>query len=397
MRIQADKSKERAASTANAISKTPGTEAKALVDNRPVQKKTNKTGLPNNLKSGIENLSGQSLDDVRVHYNSAQPAQLNAHAYAQGSNIHVAPGQEKHLPHEAWHVVQQKQGRVKPTLQMKSINVNYNEALEHEADTMGGKALGDTRQAVQPKVTGRNSHQFVQLPGVAQLAKKKKAKKKSPKALGYKSLTGAKRLEAITGFKQEQRNLGRGRVHHVRHIIPHSDLQNWMLVARQKGNAASTPGLVRRKIKYLLRALGHAVLATNWQTAYHNYEASGTNKSFLQYNSTIIAAVWAKIEWSPRNTFLGQSGINMAIQNRFDGGNGGLGKSRLLYNIWRSINALLGLAPTSIVPTRIFAVQLNSYIKVLAASHSGSRAVQAATGLIHRSEYQSHKNYINQL
>jgi hypothetical protein len=396
MRVQADKSKESAVSTANALSKTPGTEAKVLVDNRPVQKKVNKTGLPNNLKSGIENLSGQSMDDVKVHYNSAQPAQLNAHAYAQGTNIHVAPGQEKHLPHEAWHVVQQKHGRVKPTLQMRGINVNDNKDLEREADAMGSKALGD-KQGVQLKATGRNSHQFVQLTGVAQLAKKKKAKKKSPKALGYKSLTGAKRLEAITGFKQEQRNLGRGRVHHVRHIIPHSDLQNWMLVARQKGNAASTPGLVRRKIKYLLRALGHAVLATNWQTAYDNYEASGTNKSFLQYNSTIIAAVWAKIEWSPRNTFLGQSGINMAIQNRFDGGNGGLGKSRLLYNIWRSTNNLLGLAPTAIVPTRIYAVQLGNYINVLAASHSGSRALQAATGLIHRSEYQANKDYRHQL
>jgi len=46
------------------------------------------------------------------------PAQLNALAYAQGSDIHVAPGQEKHLPHEAWHVVQQSKGRVKPTMQI---------------------------------------------------------------------------------------------------------------------------------------------------------------------------------------------------------------------------------------------------------------------------------------
>ena len=81
----------------------------------PVQKKENKTGLPDNLKSGVENLSGIAMDDVKVHYNSAKPAQMQAHAYAQGTNIHVAPGQEKHLPHEAWHVVQQKQVRVKPT------------------------------------------------------------------------------------------------------------------------------------------------------------------------------------------------------------------------------------------------------------------------------------------
>ncbi|MEL6127089.1 MAG: DUF4157 domain-containing protein, partial [Pseudomonadota bacterium] len=36
-------------------------------------------------------------------------------AYAQGSNIHLGPGQDQHLPHEAWHVVQQRQGRVPTT------------------------------------------------------------------------------------------------------------------------------------------------------------------------------------------------------------------------------------------------------------------------------------------
>ena len=82
--------------------------------------KPNNTGLPDQLKSGIEALSGMAMDHVKVHYNSSQPAQLNAHAYAQGNEIHVAPGQERHLPHEAWHVVQQAQGRVKPTMQMKS-------------------------------------------------------------------------------------------------------------------------------------------------------------------------------------------------------------------------------------------------------------------------------------
>jgi|GEM_PF-1560858 len=107
-----------------------------------VQAQANHTGLPDNLKTGIENLSGYSLDDVKVHYNSAQPAQLQAHAYAQGSDIHIAPGQEKHLPHEAWHVVQQKQGRVRPTMQLKGKTpVNDDAGLEQEADIMGARAL----------------------------------------------------------------------------------------------------------------------------------------------------------------------------------------------------------------------------------------------------------------
>ena len=115
---------------------------------QPVQKKENNTGMPDSLKSGIESLSGYSMDDVKVHYNSDKPAQLNAHAYAQGTDIHLASGQEQHLPHEAWHVVQQKQGRVKPTLQMKAgVNINDDDGLEKEADTMGSKALRQSSHA----------------------------------------------------------------------------------------------------------------------------------------------------------------------------------------------------------------------------------------------------------
>lgn len=109
---------------------------------KPIQKKENNTGLPDNLKTGVENLSGHDMSDVKVHYNSAQPAQLNALAYAQGTDIHIAPGQERHLAHEAWHVVQQKQGRVNATAQMKGeVNINDDSGLENEADVMGAMAL----------------------------------------------------------------------------------------------------------------------------------------------------------------------------------------------------------------------------------------------------------------
>lgn len=104
--------------------------------------KKNNGGLPDDLKAGIERLSGYSMADVKVHYNSPKPIQLNAHAYAQGTDIHIASGQEQHLPHEAWHVVQQKQHRVKPGLPMKAgIAINDESELEKEADIMGEKAL----------------------------------------------------------------------------------------------------------------------------------------------------------------------------------------------------------------------------------------------------------------
>ena len=111
-------------------------------------KSSNNTGMPSHLKSGVENLSGFSMDDVKVHYNSDKPKQLQAHAYAQGTDIHIAPGQEKHLPHEAWHVAQQKQGRVQATTQMKTgTPVNDDKGLENEADVMGAQA------ATQGKLT----------------------------------------------------------------------------------------------------------------------------------------------------------------------------------------------------------------------------------------------------
>lgn len=106
-----------------------------------IQRQENNTGLPDQLKTGIESFSGYAMDDVSVHYNSAKPAQLQALAYTQGTDIHVAPGQERHLPHEAWHVVQQMEGRVRPTMQMKGVGLNDDVGLEHEADAMGTKAL----------------------------------------------------------------------------------------------------------------------------------------------------------------------------------------------------------------------------------------------------------------
>ena len=107
----------------------------------PVQKK-NETGMPDHLKAGIEDLSGFSMDDVRVHYNSDKPATVQALAYTQGTDIHVAPGQEQHLPHEAWHVAQQMAGRVEPTTEVGGMPVNDNVDLEHEADVMGARANG---------------------------------------------------------------------------------------------------------------------------------------------------------------------------------------------------------------------------------------------------------------
>ncbi|HEX7026125.1 MAG TPA: DUF4157 domain-containing protein [Gammaproteobacteria bacterium] len=141
----------------------------------------NATGIPAGLKSGLERLSGFDLSPVRVHYNSPKPAQIGALAYAQGSNIHLGPGQEKHLPHEGWHVVQQMQGRVMSTAQYKNVAINDNALLELEADVMGAKAArmgvplpgiseyrvpgGHEITAGQPTADGNTSRQLMPVNG----------------------------------------------------------------------------------------------------------------------------------------------------------------------------------------------------------------------------------------
>ncbi|MGM9516965.1 eCIS core domain-containing protein [Roseateles sp. DB2] len=102
---------------------------------------TNRTGLPDQLKAGLESMSSLSLDAVRVHRSSPEPARLQARAFARGTDIHLGPGQEASLPHEAWHVVQQMTGRVQPTASAGGVAINDDASLEREADVMGALAL----------------------------------------------------------------------------------------------------------------------------------------------------------------------------------------------------------------------------------------------------------------
>lgn len=178
--------------------------ASAGVGGQAINPPQNNTGLPDALKTGIETLSGLSMNDVQVHYNSPKPAQLEALAYTQGADIHVAPGQERHLPHEAWHVVQQKQGRVQPTQQMKEgVPINDDGGLEHEADVMGAKALQDNVLSSHRQVRARSFKPTVQ---------------RMRARLG-RALTPAETAQATQqGIANSQRVAGHGRAAHGRRV-----------------------------------------------------------------------------------------------------------------------------------------------------------------------------------
>ncbi|MGH1339887.1 MAG: DUF4157 domain-containing protein [Aureispira sp.] len=122
---------------------------------KALRKQSRKDGLPLALKTGIEAETGYNMDEVRVHKNSKLPAEMGALAYAEGKDIYVGQGEEQHIPHEAWHVVQQAKGGVSPTCKISGEGVNTEGALEAEAEAEGkaaeerGKALG-ARSPLRP-------------------------------------------------------------------------------------------------------------------------------------------------------------------------------------------------------------------------------------------------------
>ncbi len=77
-----------------------------------------------------------SMDDVNIHFNSSKPPEYGALAYTQGNEVHIGPGQEKHLKHELGHVVQQKLGKVTPTSMVAGQPLNDSPELEREADVL---------------------------------------------------------------------------------------------------------------------------------------------------------------------------------------------------------------------------------------------------------------------
>ena len=82
------------------------------------------------------------IQGVKVHYNSSMPGLVDAEAYTRGDDIFLAPGQERHLPHELGHVVQQRRGSVPTTERLAGMDANTDPALEHEADVLGRQFQG---------------------------------------------------------------------------------------------------------------------------------------------------------------------------------------------------------------------------------------------------------------
>ncbi len=123
------------------------------------------TSLSDEVQTKMENSLGTDFSDVNIHTNSIQAKNIGALAYTQGNDIHFAENQynpntqsgQTLLGHELTHVVQQRQGRVQPTVQMQGAMINDDPNLEAEADQMGEEAahqkIKDTKEDNSSKNT----------------------------------------------------------------------------------------------------------------------------------------------------------------------------------------------------------------------------------------------------
>ena len=120
--------------------------------------------LPGDVRAKMEHAFDFDFSAVRIH-EGAQAGAVQALAYAQGTDIYMAPGQyaphdpkgQELLGHELAHVVQQASGRVSATTQAKGAELNDDPGLEREADLMGARAArgeradgGSARRAREP-------------------------------------------------------------------------------------------------------------------------------------------------------------------------------------------------------------------------------------------------------
>jgi hypothetical protein len=97
------------------------------------------------IKGKMENSFGHDFSNVKIHTNSERAEEVGAIAFTQGEHIHFAHGQfnpvsrsgQELLGHEYAHVVQQRQGRVKATVQAENFHLNEDISLENEANKLG--------------------------------------------------------------------------------------------------------------------------------------------------------------------------------------------------------------------------------------------------------------------
>ena len=132
---------------------------------RPVQRRSENGGLPEAVRAKMEHAFASDFSEVRIDPSSPKAAEIGAWAYAQGETVHFAPGKfqprsqagQRLIAHELAHVVQQRQGRVRPTARLGGLPVNAEARLEQEADRLATRATRDQAVSMRAKPATRGT------------------------------------------------------------------------------------------------------------------------------------------------------------------------------------------------------------------------------------------------
>ncbi len=155
----------------------PPFKLKQKEDNKPLKEKKSKeqfklndgddanaggiapNGLPSEVNKKMEAAFELDFSKVKIHKNSSKSSEIDAYAFAQGQNIHFAPGHyqpysrsgQQLIGHELAHIAQQGAGKVKPTKLENGVQVNDSKKLEREADIKGKQAADHTGKSTPGK------------------------------------------------------------------------------------------------------------------------------------------------------------------------------------------------------------------------------------------------------
>ncbi|RAT96468.1 DUF4157 domain-containing protein [Brevibacillus sp. Leaf182] len=159
------------------LQKTLGNQAvQRMLSRTPLQKSENLSSgsgrsLPDSVQAKMEKAFHTDFSEVQIHPESSVASQIGAVAFAQGNDIHFAPGTyqpetqsgQQLLGHELTHVVQQRQGRVKANVPDASLPINDDPSLEAEADRYGSlAATGTMTDGTGTDATGSVSSPIIQ-------------------------------------------------------------------------------------------------------------------------------------------------------------------------------------------------------------------------------------------
>lgn len=93
----------------------------------------------------VRSMEHGAVDNVRVHNNSARAAEFFGRSFTHRSDPHFPrPLEEDRIPHEAWHAVQPRLGRVRPTVQLKLAVGPANDHYEQEADRVAASVMSES-------------------------------------------------------------------------------------------------------------------------------------------------------------------------------------------------------------------------------------------------------------